>query len=168
MMNDATAFLQGEICDSPSLLQQRVAGITLGTGLGSAWYEDGQLHDGDLYRLPYLSGMAEDYISTRWFMQQYNGTISGVKELAAKYPHEPQVYELFKTFGEHLAAVLLQKFPPGSRDAIIIGGNIANAWSLFIPHTTTVFEQLGVSMNLLPALKGEQAPVLGAASLWKE
>ncbi|NII23521.1 ROK family protein [Pseudoflavitalea sp. X16] len=167
MMNDATAFLLGEVCDNEVLRRQRVAGITLGTGLGSAWYHNDQTYPGALYKLPYLDGMAEDYISTRWFLQQYSGTVSGVRELAGKYSTESEVRDLFTTFGEHLANILLLQFPPGSQDVLIIGGNIARAWHLFIPPMQALLESNGSTMQVLPAQKGEQAPVLGAAALWQ-
>lgn len=167
MMNDATAFLLGEICDREQLCRQRVVGITLGTGLGSACYHNGSIHAGGLYKLPYLDGIAEDYISTRWFLQQYPGKVSGVRELADKYDTEPEVRHLFTTFGEHLARVLLKQFPPGSQDVLIIGGNIARAWNLFIPPMQALLESNGSFMQVLPAQKGEQAPILGAAALWK-
>jgi glucokinase len=167
MMNDASAYLLGELCDNPALLSQRVVGVTLGTGFGSAFYHDGTTQDGTLYKWPYLDGLAEDYISTRWFMQQYSGTAQGVRELANKYVAEPEVRALFQTFGEHLGTVLAQSCPAGDRDAVVIGGNIARAWDLFIPHTQAVLDTYGIAMRLLPAQKGEQAPILGAAALWK-
>jgi glucokinase len=168
MMNDATAYLLGEICDREDLCRQRVVGITLGTGLGSAWYHNGATHAGGLYKLPYLDGMAEDYISTRWFLQQYSGKVSGVRELAGKYATEPEVRNLFTTFGENLAHILLKQFPTGSKDALIIGGNIARAWDLFIPPMQAVLKSNGSTMQVLPAQKREQAPMLGAAALWKQ
>lgn len=167
MLNDASAYLLGELCDNPVLLSQRIVGVTLGTGFGSAFYHDGTTHDGTLYKWPYLDGLAEDYISTRWFMQQYSGTAKGVRELADKYISEPEVRALFKTFGENLGTVLAQSCPAGDRDGVVIGGNIARAWDLFIPHTQEVLDAHGISMRLLPAQKGEQAPILGAAALWK-
>ncbi|MBO9562933.1 MAG: ROK family protein [Niastella sp.] len=167
MMNDATAYLLGEICDREDLCRQRVVGITLGTGLGSAWYHNGVTHACGLYKLPYLDGMAEDYISTRWFLQQYSGQVSGVRELADKYATESEIRNLFTTFGENLARVLLKQFPPGSQDVLIIGGNIARAWDLFIPPMQAVLANNGCAMQVLPAQKGEQAPMLGAAALWK-
>lgn len=168
MMNDATAYLLGEVCDREDLCRQRVVGVTLGTGLGSAWYHNGVTHAGGLYKLPYLDGMAEDYISTRWFLQQYSGKVSGVRELAGKYATESEVRNLFTTFGENLARILLKQFPPGSQDALIIGGNIARAWDLFIPSMKAVLQTNGSTMQVLPAEKGEQAPMLGAAALWKQ
>lgn len=167
MMNDATAFLKGEMAVCPALTDQRVAGITLGTGLGSALYQNGQFEEGNLYQLPYLDGVAEDYISTRWFINHYNGNISGVKELADRYPLELAARNLFTCFGENLARVLLAKFPPGSIDVLIIGGNIAKTWDYFYPSLRSLLEINNCFMEIRLAQKGEQATVLGAAALWK-
>ena len=59
-------------------------GITLGTGLGTSIYQNDEARDmalGINYQM--LDGVAEDYISTRWFVNTYQlktqKSVEGVK-----------------------------------------------------------------------------------------
>ena len=68
MMNDASCFLKGEVFGGAAKGYNHVIGITLGTGLGSATFKNGVVYDGDLYYTPFKESTAEDYLSTRWFI----------------------------------------------------------------------------------------------------
>ena len=76
ILNDAACFLQGEVFGGAGQGFKRVMGLTLGTGFGSARSVDGKTDDADLWCSPYREGIAEDYLSTRWFLKQYK-EISG-------------------------------------------------------------------------------------------
>src|SRR5690606_22841735 len=84
-INDALSFLQGEVFCGAVRDQNRVLGLTLGTGLGSALYKDGSTEDADLWNSKFKDGIAEDYLSGRWFLKRYSelsgNTVQGVKEL---------------------------------------------------------------------------------------
>lgn len=170
-INDASAFLLGEVYGGAGKGLTNAAGITLGTGLGSAGYYNHVLHDGDLWCTPYKDSRAEDYLCSRWVVQEYQRlsgkSIQGVKDLMNGYHHDEHAKQLFETFGTNLGEVLLMKFPPSIQDAVIIGGNIAKAWDCFIPAAKQYFESQGVSMQLRPALLGEDAAIMGAACLWQ-
>jgi len=181
MMNDASAFLLGEMKAGAGRGSSRAAGVTLGTGLGSAHYYDHVLYDGDLWCTPFKLSRAEDYLCSRWFLQMYESvkaygsasitgrqSITGVKELAMLYEEDPDVSMIFTRFGRHLAEVLLSKYPPSVQDRLIIGGNIAKAGRLFIPAALEWFREQGVAIRLHTAELGELAPLIGAAALWEE
>lgn len=169
LINDASAFLLGEVKGGAGRGFMDAAGITLGTGLGSAGYFGGVLHEGDLWCTPFKETRAEDYICSRWFVQEYEKVsgkkVEGVKELMALYDHDPLVPALFRTFGQHLAQAILLKYPPGKQKIVVIGGNIAKAWDLFIPAAEAYFREKGITVNLQPALLGERAAIIGAAFL---
>jgi glucokinase len=69
-INDACSFLKGELLGGSVKGMRKAIGVTLGTGLGSAYYENGTLTDADLWKMPFRSGIAEDYLSTRWFVKE--------------------------------------------------------------------------------------------------
>lgn len=170
-INDASAFLLGEVYGGAGKGFANAAGVTLGTGLGSAGYYHHVLHDGDLWCMPYKDSRAEDYLCSRWVVQEYQRlsgkTIHGVKDLMSDYHQDEHAKQLFETFGNNLGEVLLMKFPPSIQDVVVIGGNIAKAWDCFIPATVRYFESQGVKMQLRPALLGEDAAIMGAACLWQ-
>lgn len=169
MMNDAGCFLKGEVFGGAARDCNNVIGITLGTGLGSAVFKDGVLHDGDLFYTPYKDGTAEDYISTRWFVNEYEKrtgrTAGNVKELGERTPADKVTAFLFTEFGKNLGEVLAAYIKKHNAENVVIGGNIINAWELFMPETQTVLESHDINVSPVKAMLGEEAALLGAGSL---
>jgi glucokinase len=169
-LNDASAFLLGEIKGGAGKGYTRAAGVTLGTGLGSASFFDNVVHDGDLWSTSFKESRAEDYLCTRWFTRAYaeltgNKEVHGVKDLIHLFEKETGVRSLFVTFGRHLADILLMKYPPSIQDVVIVGGNISRAWELFVPFTLEHARARGVELNIRQALLGENAAIMGAGFL---
>ncbi len=171
MMNDASCFLQGEVFCGSAVGCNHVIGVTLGTGLGSASLHNGEIEEGDLYCSLFHDGVAEDYISNRWFLQRYNETtgrtVKNVKELCAKIREERGIQLLFAEFGRNLGQVLYKYAQKQTCETIVIGGNIANAWELFIPETKVILDSLPKTVTIKKALLGEESALIGAASLWQ-
>jgi glucokinase len=161
--NDADAFLDGELYGGAGQGFSRVVGLTLGTGLGSCLYVEGEITNAGLNVLPFKYGMAEEYLSTRWFIkayQQHTGKqVSGVKELVDRYHEDETVRLIFEEFSTNLGELLLHCIRTFNIQAIIIGGNISNAYSLFIDQ---VMKQLPADTIIKKAILGEQAAMIGA------
>lgn len=164
--NDAQAFLAGELFCGCATGHSNVVGITLGTGLGSATYYNNEQREGDLYCMPFRAGKAEDYISSRWFVFEYEkltgATVKGVKELADRMDTDPHAAYLFETFGATLAEVLLLRYKDQNPGIIFIGGNIAHAWDRFIPSAVKYLEEQHSAIKLIKAILGEKAALIGA------
>jgi len=170
--NDADAFLEGELFAGAGQGYNRALGITLGTGLGSCLYREGEISDAGLNVLPFKNGMAEEYLSTRWFVkayQQYAGkAISGVKELTDRYNDDEIARQVFDEFSANFGAVLRHCLQVFDFDAVIIGGNISNAYPLFIDQ---VLKQLPAGEKapvIKKAILGEHAALIGAAVHYKD
>lgn len=105
--NDAACFLLGEVFSGSVSGTRQVISVTLGTGLGTAVYKDGRATSADWWNMPLHEGIAEDYLSTRWFVKRYaaisGSPVSGVKELAGLAMHDELVRTLFNEFGNNLA-----------------------------------------------------------------
>lgn len=169
--NDAACFLQGEVfCGSVSGFDN-VIGVTLGTGLGSAVYENGLARSADLWQMPFENGIAEDYLSSRWFVKYYSaatgGQINGVKELAALAPADNVVNGLFDEFGKNLAIFLNRFIDDTGAKAVVIGGNIAQAFPLFKNTLITGVQRRYPGVIIAASELGEQAALIGAASFWR-
>ncbi len=166
MINDASAYLMGELYAGAGRGYQNVVGITLGSGLGSASFYNNILEDGDLYAFPYANGKAEDLVSAHWLLCTYEEKtgekLSGVRELAEKVETDKSARELFTTYGRNLGAVLALRYKEQAPQAVIIGGNIAKSWDLFIPATEATLKEAGLNAGLKPALLGEDAAMMGA------
>lgn len=193
-LNDATSFAIGEAWIGKGKEYDKVMAITLGTGFGSAFLSGGIPVEngpdvpeyGCVYHLPYKNSIANDYFSTSWFIDRYKELtgkeVSGVKEIAdmttTVYTFDIQnstfdirySTELFKEFGTALGQFLLpwlQKFDAG---CLVIGGNIANSFSLF---EKSLKAALAGDPSNLPSVPfpvflselGELAAIAGAARL---
>jgi len=169
LMNDASCFLKGEVFGGAARDQNSVIGITLGTGLGSAFYKDGVVYDGDLYCTNYKDSTAEEYLSTRWFIKRYHQqtgkNVNNVKEIRDGIPSDLIATAIFKEFGKNLGEVLAMYIKRHNAGYVVVGGNIIHAWHLFMPETMSVLQDHNVNIPLVKAQLGEDAALLGAGSL---
>lgn len=170
-MNDASCFLKGEVFCGAAAGGNNVAGITLGTGLGSARFHDGKVYEGTLYCSPYKDGLAEDYLSTRWFLKMYKSItgviVKDVKDLNSRMDEDQTISKLFGEFGKNLGKVLSEYVQTYSCETIVIGGNIIHTWDLFIDEAKIILANLPKPVSVKKALLGEEGALIGAASLWE-
>lgn len=180
-LNDATSFAVGEAWLGMGKGYDRVVAITLGTGFGSAFIDRGipitrradVPKEGCLWHLPYGSGIADEYFSTRWFVQTYE-KISGqklpdVKTIAqAAHDGETHALKVFELFTEHLCAFLLPWFHQFQADRLVIGGNIARAYDLFGPAFEENIRNEGLDVSVALSTLGERAALIGCARLFEE
>ncbi|MFD3001529.1 ROK family protein [Pontibacter toksunensis] len=169
--NDAACFLQGEAFGGAAIGASRAIGLTLGTGLGSAFFRDGMAEDAALWRAPFKDGIAEDYLSARWFLKRYllltGREASNVKSLVELLSSDAQVQTVLNEFGRHLAEFLLPYIDSENPEVIVIGGNIAQALHLFQPALQQTLVSEGSNVPVKQAVLGEEAALIGAASVWK-
>jgi glucokinase len=172
MDNDAACFLQGEVFNGAagSYEKDTVIGITLGTGLGSAVYKDGKSRNADMWCWPFKEEIAEDYLSTRWFVHRWNQltgeTIGGVKELTLKQDNKEHIIQLFNEFTDHLSSFLSDFMAKESPAVAVIGGNIARSFDWFGPTLLTNINTRHPGVKIVQAKLGEEAQLLGAVSSW--
>ncbi len=166
--NDAAAFLQGEVFGNSYLNNKKVLGLTLGTGLGSAICIDERAEDADLWNIPFLDGIAEDYLSTRWFLgfyKQITGkTVQDVKELAFKAKSDFKAIDVFNKFGYNLAQFLMPLIKNHDIEAVVIGGNISKASNLFFPSLKNTLNKSNLNVDVSVTKLNEYAALMGAVS----
>jgi glucokinase len=173
-VNDADAFVLGEWWAGAARQHSRVVGITLGTGLGSAFLADGLITkigpgvppDGELYVLQFHGAPVEDVLSRRGILARY-GAEEGVdvEQVAARARDgESRARETLEQFaaalGEFLAPVL-SAFAPS---CLVVGGSIARAWDLIQPTLAAGLSHVEALEKITVAANLEDAPLLGAAS----
>ncbi len=175
-MNDATSFAVGEAW-ACGFNRQHLISITLGTGFGSAFIENGfpvvtrsdVPEYGCLWHLPFKDGIADDYFSTRWYVRRYEELrgerLPGVKEIAERIGQDVMANSLFEEFGGNLGEFLapwIKKFAAGD---IVIGGNISKVWNLFERPFRETMEGLNVNASIHISELGEMAAIIGSARL---
>lgn len=169
-INDAASFLKGEVYAGAAQHYDRVLGITLGTGLGSAFSLSGVTTDADLWNSAFRNGIAEDYLSTRWFVKRYQEhsgkDVGGVKELIALAKTDNVIYEIFREFAHNLADFIMANIAANEIACVVIGGNISNTSPLFLPALEARIAAEGFSTVVRISTLKENAALIGAASCW--
>ena len=167
--NDAEAFLAGEMACGAGRGFNNGIGITIGTGLGTAVHVKGKTKDVAMgVNTPFNEGVAEDYISTRWFVKRWlevsKESISGVKEFTEIMKHDTRAQSIFSEFLgnlEKFIAIFIRK--ENATEIVILGGNIANVLTDFLQEIEKNLQKEFPNICLRKAELGENAALIGAA-----
>ncbi|EAR02945.1 ROK family protein [Maribacter sp. HTCC2170] len=175
-LNDATSFGVGVSKQGKAKLYSKVIVVTLGTGFGSAFIENGipQVHSdevpegGCLWDKPFKSGISDDYFSTRWCINRYEELtgekLLGVKEVAmVNNPHSKAVFD---EFGLNMATFMMPFIERFKADIIVMGGNISKASELFLPTFEKKMLDYGSRVEIEISNLMEDAAILGSAKLF--
>ncbi|MEI6946350.1 ROK family protein [Paraflavisolibacter sp. H34] len=170
MRNEAEAFLAGEVLCGAAAGFGNVVGIKLGAGLGSARCRHGRTEDAHLSTSQFLDGIAEDYLSTRWFVKRCGelagGPVRNFGEVLERECGEPGVQRLFQVFSHNLAHFLGGVIQSEKPEVLLIGGCLADAYDRFFPQLSLLLEKHLDKLVIRRAVLGEDAALIGAASLW--
>lgn len=168
-VNDAEAFLLGQLPFVKNYAQKRVMGITLGTGLGSALYNQGRVKDLNLGSSLFLEGIAEDYISTRGIIRFYRkcggDKARDVKSLFALPSTDIYRQQTIEQLRLWMIAFLKRCFKHEKPDVIVIGGNIAQGSQFFLPGVLGGLEHKDDTKAIQVADFGQQNLLKGLALL---
>ncbi|WP_168120473.1 ROK family protein [Paenibacillus sp. HB172176] len=144
--NDANLFAQGEWLTGKASSYRRLIAVTLGTGTGSAFMDNGLLikersdvpPNGWIYSAPFGESIVDDYLSKRGLLrlaalQGLDMTGRDVKELAElSRSGDAQALRVFRQFGRQLGEALNLFAPAFRAEAVILGGQIAKCSDLFL------------------------------------
>lgn len=174
-LNDAAASLIGELHQEGAASAKRAIGITLGTGVGSAFAVERRIvvegpgvpAGGEIWNQAYREGIVEDYVSTPAIQRTFEdltGKRLQVCEIAAAAPHRREAQEAFEKFGRELGSVLRRVSAAFAPDRIVLGGGIARAASHFLAAAKA--EMGDFQDRLFVSELFERAPLLGAGLSW--
>lgn len=171
MINDAAGFLSGEMFIGAGRGFKKVIGLTLGTGLGSALYENGITIDADLWHTPYLDGKAEDYISAPWLLsaaaKSTGNQFENVRQIADQAAEDNRLQQVFDKFGNNLGGFLASFIQQQQPELVVLGGNVAKAHPLFCQAMEKRLQKEKLQTPVRIAQIGEAAALVGAAALWE-
>ena len=171
--NDANAFALGVWKYGEGQGTKDMVGLTMGTGIGSGIIIDGKLYNGvntgagEIGSLPYKDADYEFYCSSRFFSHLHGDTGANFGKRAQAGDAEAIAVwnEFGQNVGELIKAVLFTYAP----EAIIIGGGIASAFSLFEAPMRASLESFPYPANvaatrIMPSTL-PNAAILGAGAL---
>ena len=171
-LNDADAFLLGEVGAGAAKGFARAVGLTLGTGIGSAFAVDGRLvttgpgvpKDGEIWNVPYENGIVEDFVSTRAIAGNYGrrtGKTISVAEIAEAVPNDTDAQKAFAEFGHHLGQVIGSLLAEFRADVVVLGGGISRSADLFLSVARAEIPNPSLQIRVSELL--DRAPLVGCA-----
>lgn len=170
--NDASCFAAG-CYHLHQLTSKRTVFLTLGTGFGSAFMQEGVVvakhpcipDSGAFYDQEFCGGKADDFFSTRWLLNAYEQktgkAIASAKELAENKSAETTA--VWNEFGANLGRFLLPWLQKFNCDELVIGGNIAKALPLFSNSLHNELKDMAEKMNVISCNDTDESIVVGAA-----
>ncbi|MBF4507739.1 ROK family protein [Flavobacterium sp. JLP] len=176
--NDAVCFGKGEVHKDAANLSKKVMAITLGTGLGACFIDNGisissgELvpADGEIYNIPFKESIAEDYVSARGLLHRYKKLTGqnlndGLELFNLALAEDEYAKKAFEEMGEDLASIVIPWLEKFGADSFIIGGKIANASEFFLPSFNKKIKEAGMDIKISVSTDNEAAALLGAASM---
>lgn len=171
--NDANCFALGVWKYGEGKGTKDMVGLTMGTGIGSGIIINGELYNGvntgagEIGSLPFKDADYEFYCSSRFFSDLHGDTGANFGKRAQTGDAEAVAVwnEFGQNVGELIKAVLFTYAP----EAIIIGGGIASAFSLFEAPMRASLESFPYPANvaatrIMPSTL-PNAAILGAGAL---
>lgn len=168
-LNDAEAAIGGEARLGAGRPYRRILGLTLGTGLGSAFLVDGRVvreaegvpEGGEVHALPWHDETADDAFSVRGLRSRLRDTPGGdlpFEEIGRRMEGgDAALTAAFPAFGEDLGAFLAPVTAAFRADAVLVLGGLANLRVHFAPAVES-----HVRVPVLGGELGPDAPLLGS------
>lgn len=172
-MNDTKAMLRYELSQNPELLKKRVLFIAWGTGIGSAFADNGKIHEGP-HGIAGEIGHSiicaeagesfEEYAAGKIF--QPKGKSLWLQDLL-KNKNSSRVRKIFKEMGHGLGIGILNAIYHYDPDIIIIGGGLYRFLPYTLSHIRSVLSENALipeisKIKILRSSATEDAGVLGA------
>lgn len=183
-VNDADAFAIGEWAAGAGHGAERVVGITLGTGIGSAFLERGAVvaddprlpPEGRAHLLAIDGKPLEDTVSTRAIVRRV-ADLQGapvspdtdVRQLADRVrAGDSQVWQVFGDAFGALGRALAPYLRGFEASVLVVGGSMAQSWDLVEPHLVGGLLAAEPTLSRLAVRRaelGEDAGLIGAAMI---
>lgn len=173
-VNDVTAFGLGQYLFEPA---PRLVVMTLGTGIGSCFLQDGVPIEGDP-RVPELGWMCtltvqgrplEEVVSRNALMRDYReltGNPLSVREIAElARAGDEQATQVFRTGYQVLGRALAPWLVRFGAERVVVGGSIAQSWDLVERWLVPAVAEAGSDAQFVHATDFERAALVGAASI---
>jgi glucokinase len=172
--NDANCFAAGEKYFGRGQKFRHLVGLIIGTGLGAGIVLNNRLYSGpncgagEFGMIPYKESILEHYCSGQYFVRAHG--VRGEELFARASRGDEDALKIFERFGSHLGDALMIIMLAVDPEAIILGGSVSRAFSLFeqgmrekmktFPYHK-ILERIVIEVSDQP-----QIAILGAAALY--
>lgn len=170
--NDANCFLRAEAKIGSARKYDNVYGITIGTGIGSAWWFNDHIYLGADGSAGEFGHNIIDFKSRISLEKSYqNLTQRNTLNMSNEaYRGDPLAIRSFEEFGEILGFSLVNLINTINPEIIVIGGGGAESADLFLPTSKKIIKEYahsetGKKTKIIITKLNTQAGAIGAAML---
>ena len=171
--NDAKAFIRGEVLAGAAMGYKNVYGLTLGTGIGAAWWINNGTYRGAFgganeagHSIVNLSaGM--DFEATFQHLLKNNPAKLSQEAILG----DQLAQKAFEEFGKNLGALMANIVNLIEPEAFVLGGSVMGSHDLFLSEAKKAMKQYVLlpfaasKVKVLKSKLGKDAGVIGAALL---
>jgi len=173
MDNDASCFIRGEAIMGAGRKYKNVFGVTLGTGIGGAWWIDGNSYTTTHAGACEISESVVDYSNGSLLEEVYHRlTQNNPANLAEDaYRGDVLAEKAFQEVGKYLGITLANIVNLIAPEVIVVGGSVVNSgdlfWSSIYKSLTESIRSPEIRKNirLEKSALGKDAGAIGAALL---
>jgi glucokinase len=146
--------------------------VTLGTGLGSAFLEDGKIVDtgprvpfeGSLHLVPYRGRPAEETVSRAALLASYGDPRLDVRDVAVRARNgDPRARRVFDELASALGEITAPWLDSFGASCLVVGGSISQAWDLLGRGLRDALADVDGLEEIVRAERVDHAALLGAA-----
>ena len=146
--------------------------MTLGTGLGSAFLEDGTIVDtgprvppeGSLHLVPYRGRPAEETVSRAALLASYGDPRLDVRDVAVRARQgDRRAQRVFDELASALGEITAPWLDSFGASCLVVGGSISQAWDLLEGGLRAALAAVDGLAEVVPAARVDDAALLGAA-----
>ncbi|MFH1582797.1 MAG: ROK family protein [Candidatus Falkowbacteria bacterium] len=170
--NDAHCFLRAEMKFGAGKNRVNVFGITVGTGIGGAWWHNGEIYQGSHSSATEVCNLVVDFTEGISLEQAYHKlTQNSPAALADEAYHGDVLAEKsYDEFGHYLGISLANVVNLIDPELIIVGGGVIESSDLFLSRTKKIMRQYIKSpaakvVKIVKGKLGANAGAIGAALL---
>jgi len=178
-LNHASSFGLGGSLTSRLPNAEKIIAVTLGTGFGASFFRNripvingkDVPAGGCLWDKDFKESFADEYFSTRWFLQKHfektgENNVSGVKDIVEE--NSESTKEIFAEFAENLSKFMLPYLQNFNADLLVLGGNISKSHPFFLSQLRDYWKNNNCDVETVVIEDTEEASILGSSFLFNE
>lgn len=171
--NDASCFLRAEMKIGVGKKYKNAFGITLGTGIGGAWWLDDKIYSGSHFSAGEPARMITNFDHPIELEDAYKKLLNNnpVKTANEAYKGEGLSQKAYEEMGAYLGVALANIANLIDPEIFIIGGSVVNSGDLFLGEARKQMKKYIMNTEAKKKIKivktklGENAGAIGAALL---
>jgi len=170
--NDAHCFLRAEMKFGAGKNRSNVFGITVGTGIGGAWWHDNKIYQGAHGSATEVGWLTVDFKEGMRLEEAYHKLMQNSPAALADEAYRGDVLaqKFYDEFGHYLGISLANVVNLIDPEVIIVGGGVIESSDLFLSRTKKIMRQYIKSpeakvVKIAKGKLGANAGAIGAALL---